>query len=168
MRLRTLLAITVALLWTAEGGAQTVTQEREAYYARVVAAESEWGGNDLGGGTWRVIDWQLEPDAHAYFTYLNRERLTAIGNQRYRTWIKIARKQDHSSRYGPTYRSSVRQLEVDCLSRRIRNGPSTYYDADGRVVDSGANWAPTWSETVPDSQGEVWVKEICSFARTRR
>ena len=165
---RILPAIALVLLCTSGVRAQTVTQERQAYYDRVLEAESDWGGDNLASGTWRVIDWQLEPDAQAYFTYLNSERFTVLGNQRYRTWIKIVRKQDNVTSYGKAFRSTVRQLDVDCVRRRIRHGPSALYDQNGRVVDSVDSWSEDWSETLPDSQGELWVKEICSYARNRR
>ena len=94
------------------------------------------------------------------FAY-DRTRITSLGNDIFRVWIRKTWQTPYTDSSGDTYNLVYSLQDFDCRLRRMRVVELTQY-LDDRVVWSSSSSAPgAWSTVIPESVGEEEVALLC-------
>jgi hypothetical protein len=103
--------------------------------------------------------------AQAPYDSSYRTESAEMQGARYAVWLRWRFAKSKPMKSGRRYKSYIDHTVIDCQRRRMGSYNTTYYGADGSVVDAysiPAYYAET-EEVVPESYGEEIVDAFCIF-----
>jgi len=105
--------------------------------------------------------WRPFSESYEGKYYLDIKTITYPQKDNVRFWAKTEYNKTQESKVD----HSIRNWEVSCSSKMIRNISLTNYDSDGDIIN---RWTGTrWQNIVPDSVGETFFNRLCRGDKTR-
>lgn len=79
-------------------------------------------------------------------------------------WLKVDIPTDKKLPNGKAYRQMKVKQRIDCKGKRYATDQEYDYTSKGNLVHSYTTY-DSWHDVIPDTGGEVIIKEVCAYAK---
>lgn len=108
--------------------------------------------------------WSVAYSSDTILVSIDTKRVRQIGPAKYEVWLRWdhADVQKLDERPSVEYDSSIEKRQLDCTEMRWRWISYTLYMGESSVHALDADPNLPWSETLPETLGEVTLNKLCS------